>query len=61
MSNLQTCERGIEDIDSFISKISQESADIVAQEIPTEYRSAYLSTYAAALVLDKAIQGGVYV
>lgn len=58
MSEILTCERSEADAEIFISLIAYESTQGVVQEIPSEYRSAYLSTYAAGLLLDTIAQKG---
>lgn len=50
MSETLTCERG-SDVEQFLSRLASESAEIVAQKIPAEYREAYLGSYAAGLLL----------
>lgn len=51
MSEILTCENSGAEAETFIASLAVESAEIVAQKFPPEYRGMYLSSYAAALAL----------
>lgn len=52
MSNIGICERGIV-VEDFFRELAAESANIILNKIPEEYRSVYLGSYAAGLLLSQ--------
>lgn len=55
MSEISFCEKDIQ-VDAFLADVAAESALIVTQKIPLEYRTVYLSSYAAGLMLNSDLQ-----
>lgn len=51
MSEILKCENSIEEAEDFIALLAQESAAHVTQQVPKEYRGAYITGYLATLAV----------